>query len=77
MDNSTIGWIGRSMVFIGVLVPMLAFNDPNQRSPLNITFWAITIVGLGLYIYSRIMQRKERQARIKKHTAQNKVDIEL
>ena len=77
VSSFALGMIGRVMVIVGVLVPMLAFNDPNQTSPLNILFWVITIVGLGLWIYGRMMDRKERQKRINQKVAQNKVDIEL
>ena len=77
MSSFTIGMIGRVMVIVGVLTPMLAFNDPNQTSPINIVFWVITIVCLCLWIYGRVVAKKERQDRINAHLKKDKVEVEL
>ena len=78
MNSFTIGMIGRVMVIVGVLIPMLVFNDPKQTSPINILFWVITIVGFGLWIYGRTVQRKELQNSIsKKQKNKDEVKVEL
>ena len=77
MDLFIVSMVGRVMVIVGVLVPMLMFQNLSQNSPTQIAFWVITVVGLTLWIFGRfgekISKRKERE----KAAQKDKVDIEL
>ena len=77
MSLFMLSMVGRVLVIVGVLVPMLFFDNLPQSSPTQIAFWVITVVGLALWLYGRIGDKVARdKARLKASRA-NKVEVEL
>lgn len=77
MSYTNMAMLGRIMVFGGVLIPFFFIQDPRQFSPVNLTFWIITVIGLGLFLFGRINESKERLKKLEAKARKNKIEIEI